>query len=196
MKLTYLLILILGAFLPRASAGPLGGVWNSYNKVLSEKPILTKACTSLVGFSVGDVLAQKLIDKADKLDVPRIARLASFGFFIHGTAGHFFYGFLDSKFPGTDPKTVVTKVVIDQLLMNPVFATVFFTYLGLVSGDGPSKIINKIKNDLFAAVKGSWTVWPVAHLINFRFVPPEQRLLYINSIQIAYNVFLSFIGNK
>jgi hypothetical protein len=28
-------------------------------QVLDEKPILTKACTSLVGFSVGDILAQK-----------------------------------------------------------------------------------------------------------------------------------------
>ena len=32
--------------------------------------------------------------------------------------------------------------------------------------------------------------------INFAFVPPAQRLLYINSIQIGYNVFLSFLGNK
>jgi protein Mpv17 len=35
-----------------------------------------------------------------------------------------------------------------------------------------------------------------AHTINFAFVPPAQRLLYINSIQIGYNVFLSFLGNK
>jgi hypothetical protein len=32
--------------------------------------------------------------------------------------------------------------------------------------------------------------------INFAFVPPSQRLLYINTIQIGYNVFLSFLGNK
>ena len=35
-----------------------------------------------------------------------------------------------------------------------------------------------------------------AHTINFAFIPPSQRLLYINSIQIGYNVFLSFLGNK
>jgi protein Mpv17 len=32
--------------------------------------------------------------------------------------------------------------------------------------------------------------------VNFAFIPPNQRLLYINSIQIGYNVFLSFLGNK
>lgn len=45
-------------------------------------------------------------------------------------------------------------------------------------------------------VKGSWTVWPVAHAINFRFVPTSQRLLYINTIQIFYNCFLSVISQR
>ena len=31
---------------------------------------------------------------------------------------------------------------------------------------------------------------------NFAFIPPSQRLLYINTIQIGYNIFLSFLGNK
>jgi protein Mpv17 len=39
-------------------------------------------------------------------------------------------------------------------------------------------------------------VWVPAHTINFAFVPPSQRLLYINTIQIGYNIFLSFLGNK
>jgi protein Mpv17 len=43
---------------------------------------------------------------------------------------------------------------------------------------------------------GSWAVWVPAHTINFAFVPPSQRLLYINTIQIGYNIFLSFLGNK
>ncbi len=43
---------------------------------------------------------------------------------------------------------------------------------------------------------GSWKVWPVAHAINFRFIPTQQRVLYINSIQIGYNCFLSLISNR
>jgi Mpv17 / PMP22 family len=37
---------------------------------------------------------------------------------------------------------------------------------------------------------------PFFAAINFAFIPPSQRLLYINTIQIGYNVFLSFLGNK
>lgn len=39
-------------------------------------------------------------------------------------------------------------------------------------------------------------VWVPAHTVNFAFIPPSQRLLYINTIQIGYNIFLSFLGNK
>jgi protein Mpv17 len=46
------------------------------------------------------------------------------------------------------------------------------------------------------AVVGSWAVWVPAHVVNFAYVPPQQRLLYINGVQVFYNVFLSFIGNK
>ena len=54
----------------------------------------------------------------------------------------------------------------------------------------------KLSTDLKTAVMGSWAVWIPAHTVNFAFIPPSQRLLYINTIQIGYNVFLSFLGNK
>ena len=89
-----------------------------------------------------------------------------------------------------------TKVGIDQLLWNPIFGMVFFTYLGFADGHSPEQVKDKILADLPTAVSGSWAFWIPAHTINFRFIPPQQRILYINTLQIAYNVFLSFLGNK
>ncbi|KAL3937515.1 MAG: hypothetical protein SGBAC_007389, partial [Bacillariaceae sp.] len=63
-------------------------------------------------------------------------------------------------------------------------------------GKSMDEYVSKIKQDLQTAVMGSWAVWVPAHTINFAFIPPSQRLLYINTIQIGYNVFLSFLGNK
>ena len=93
----------------------MSGLWARYNKLLDAQPLLTKACTSLIGFTAGDVLAQNFINEGDQpYDVSRTLRLASFGFLLHGTTGHYFYGFLDSKMPGTKPVTVASKVMIDQ----------------------------------------------------------------------------------
>jgi len=74
--------------------------------------------------------------------------------------------------------------------------SVFFTYLGLVNGDSFSAIGNKIKADLFTACQGSWKVWPIVHTVNFRFIQSKHRLVFINAVQIAFNMFLSIIGSK
>jgi protein Mpv17 len=175
----------------------MSGLWARYNAMLEAQPLLTKALTSLTGFTIGDILAQNFVNQDGKpYDPMRTIRLGSFGFLVHGTTGHYFYGFLDSKLPGTKPQTVATKVLIDQTMWNPIFGLMFFGYLNLVEGKSFEDYKNKIKADLKTAVMGSWAVWVPAHTINFAFVPPSQRLLYINSIQIGYNVFLSFLGNK
>lgn len=38
-------------------------------------------------------------------------------------------------------------------------------------------------------------MWPLAHVVNFKFVPSSQRILYINTIQVGYNAFLSTMTN-
>jgi protein Mpv17 len=175
----------------------MAALWARYNSLLEAQPLLTKALTSFTGFTAGDVLAQCFIEKDSKgFDAMRTIRMGSFGFLLHGTTGHYFYGMLDSKLPGTKPVTVATKVAIDQTIWNPIFGCMFFGYLNLMEGKSFDTYTNKLKSDLKTAVMGSWAVWVPAHTINFAFVPPAQRLLYINTIQIGYNVFLSFLGNK
>ena len=51
----------------------------------------------------------------DEIDLTRLMKLASFGALVHGSTGHFFYNFLDSKIPGTAALTVAKKVFIDQV---------------------------------------------------------------------------------
>jgi protein Mpv17 len=172
------------------------GLWARYNKLLSAQPLLTKATTSLVGFTAGDLLAQNFVEDNDKYDPMRTLRLGSFGFLVHGTTGHYFYGFLDSKLPGTKPATVATKVVVDQVFWNPIFGCMFFGFLNFAEGKSFADLKKKLNQDLQTAVMGSWAVWVPAHTVNFAFIPPAQRLLYINTIQIGYNIFLSFLGNK
>lgn len=180
---------------PKVTRGGAVPGWAAYNDALEEKPLLTKALTSLVGWCLGDLLAQLFI-VGGPINVKRLITLSVFGFIYHGPSGHYFYNWLDSKIPGNDAKTVASKVAIDQIIWCPLFMTVFFTYLGLVAGDSFSTIGNKIKSDLLTAVQGSWKVWPVVHAVNFRFISTKHRVAFINAIQIAFNMFLSLIGSK
>jgi len=169
--------------------------WAAYNDALDKKPLITKAFTSLVGWALGDLLAQIFIG-GGPFDVKRFITLSAFGFLYHGPSGHYFYNWLDSKIPGTEGKKIALKVAIDQILWCPVFMTVFFTYLGLVNGDSFTAIADKVKKDLFVACQGSWKVWPIVHAVNFKFISTKHRLVFINAVQIAFNIFLSLIGTK
>ena len=169
--------------------------WAAYNNALDNTPITAKACTSAVGFFLGDLLAQLFIVKSG-IDVRRLVTLSVFGFIYHGPSGHYFYNWLDSKISGTDGVSVATKVAIDQIFWCPIFMTVFFTYLGLCAGDSFGTIGAKIKADLFTAMQGSWKVWPFVHAINFKFISTKHRLVFINGVQIAFNMFLSLLGSK
>lgn len=172
------------------------GPWAAYERALETNPILVKGATSFVGFTLGDILAQCFVEKKGPYDPIRTLRLASFGFLIHGTTSHWFYGKLDNAIPGKGGPQVASKVFIDQVLWNPIFGIMFFGYMGIFEGSGIAGTITKIKRDLITQVTGSWTVWPLAHAINFRYIPTDQRVLYINVIQVFYNCFLSIVGNK
>ena len=115
--------------------------------------------------------------------------MATFGLLWHGPSGHYFYGFLDRMLPGTSMQTVFQKVGIDQIAWNPIFGVVFFTSLGLMEGKSTDQIQDKIKADLPTAVTGSWAYWVPAHFVNFRFIPGEQRLLYINGARPRASLF-------
>eukprot|EP00550_Attheya_septentrionalis_P006615 CAMPEP_0198291716 /NCGR_PEP_ID=MMETSP1449-20131203/9150_1 /TAXON_ID=420275 /ORGANISM="Attheya septentrionalis, Strain CCMP2084" /LENGTH=233 /DNA_ID=CAMNT_0043990395 /DNA_START=16 /DNA_END=717 /DNA_ORIENTATION=- len=169
--------------------------WAAYNDALDKSPLPTKALTSLFGWALGDLLAQIFIT-GGAFDMKRFITLSIFGLIYHGPSGHFFYNWLDSKIEGTGGKDVFMKVAIDQVLWCPIFMTVFFTYLGLVNGDSLATIGTKIKTDLLTACQGSWKVWPFVHAINFKFISTKHRLVFINGVQIAFNMFLSLIGSK
>lgn len=149
-----------------------------------------------ISFCNSFITSSQVFIAGGPIDWKRLATLSFFGFIYHGPSGHYFYNWLDKQIPGTDAIPVFSKVAFDQVIWCPIFMSVFFTYLGLVNGDSLNTIGNKIKSDLLTACQGSWKVWPLVHLINFKFVPNKWRIPYINAVQIAFNMFLSLLGSK
>lgn len=48
----------------------------------------------------------------------------------------------------------------------------------------PEAALSTIQSELVPTIVANYAVWPLAHIINFRFVPSQQRILYINFIQV------------
>jgi Mpv17 / PMP22 family len=43
-------------------------------------------------------------------------------------------------------------------------------------------------------VAANYVIWPAAHIISFRYVPSQQRILYNNSVAIFWNCYLSLVA--
>ena len=106
---------------PRQLATRGGAVpgWAAYNEKLESNPLATKAMTSLIGWALGDYLAQTFIGGGGVFNFKRFARLSAFGFLYHGPSGHYFYNWLDKQIVGTGPVAVAKKVRVF------VFTTIF-----------------------------------------------------------------------
>ena len=48
--------------------------------------------------------------------------------------------------------TLAQQVGIDQVLWNPIFGVMFFSYMGFSNGDGPGAVYAKVKRDLMTQV--------------------------------------------
>ena len=97
-----------------------------------------------------------------------------------------------------DPKStkaVVTKTALDQLLWAPAFSCVFFVFIHALDGH-PEAAVEAIRTKLGPMLLANYALWPAAHLINFRFVPPAQRILYINAVQILWSAYLSHLAAR
>jgi protein Mpv17 len=183
----------------------------AYESVLASSPLLTKCVTSGVGFAVADVVAQSL--SGGFRDANRTAANAVFGLALYGPLSSAWYGALDALILPDSPNgaaAVAAKTALDQLLWAPVLVTGLFAWDMARKGEplvvaregregnpetprdpsSRSDLKSKLEDDLLDTLKVNWTFWPAFHVLNFRFVAPPDRILYINAVQVLYNVFL------
>ncbi|XP_067939564.1 mpv17-like protein 2 [Watersipora subatra] len=125
-------------------------------------------------------------------DGKRLFRMSTVGT-VTGCMSHYWYLFLDRKFPGNTFKIVVKKTLFDQICFGPVYVLVFFLVLGLLECAPSEKIIFELKKKGPELVLVDWLVYPPAQYINFRFLPTRFRILYDNAIAFCLDLYYSHL---
>lgn len=167
-----------------AEAGPAAGIiaavkaaCAAYDRAVKANPVLTKALTSLVGFAVGDRIAQGVAG-AGPYDPFRCARLSLYGLLLDGPVGHLWYQVLDRHVYPENPtstRAVLIKTALDQLVWGPLMTLVFFAFLKTLEGH-PELILDTIARKFWPTMLANYVLWPLAHLVNFKFVPTDYRI--------------------
>lgn len=157
-----------------------------------ERHVYLLSCA--LGISMHDI-AMVLASPTPKFcryDWGRTLRLCGFNAGM-GCVGHYYYGALDRRVvfaASTAPFTVATKVAFDQLVFSPICTLLFYAYKCLSEGR-PSHYPAEVQEKFLPTLKAGWSLWPIAHAVNFAFVPTQHRILYANVVSVAGTFLLS-----
>lgn len=186
----------------------------AYQQSFESHPYGTLAFTNGALNALGDVVAQTVQNSVHfrnphedrpQFDYLRTARFFAFGFGMGPLIGRWNF-FLERNFPlralggsrqgKVSWKALSKRVGADQLVMAPVGLGLFLGSMGIMEGRDRNHIKEKFK-DLYAPlIMANWQVWPVAQLINFRYMPLPYRVPFQSTCGVFWTLYLSIANSR
>ncbi|XP_014491658.1 protein SYM1 isoform X2 [Vigna radiata var. radiata] len=171
--------------------------WIAYEQALKANPVLAKMAISGIVYSIGDWIAQCYEGTPlFEFDLARLLRSGLVGFTLHGSLSHYYYQLCEALFPFQEWWVVPAKVAFDQTVWSAVWNSIYFVVLGLLRFESLTNIYGELKSTFFPLLTAGWKLWPFAHLITYGLIPVEQRLLWVDCVELVWVTILSTYSNE
>ncbi|KAK8656588.1 hypothetical protein V6N13_098535 [Hibiscus sabdariffa] len=171
--------------------------WIAYEQALKANPVIAKMAISGIVYSIGDWIAQCYEGKPlFDFDRTRLFRSGLVGFTLHGSLSHYYYQFCEDLFPFEDWWVVPAKVIFDQTVWAAIWNSIYFVVLGFLRFESSNNIFKELKATFWPMLTAGWKLWPFAHVITYGVVPVEQRLLWVDCVELIWVTILSTYSNE
>jgi protein Mpv17 len=82
----------------------------------------------------------------------------------------------------TTNRTIAARVACDQFVFAPVNMGLFLSSMAYFEGASPKERLQKA---YLPGMVNNFLLWPWVQAVNFRFVPPEFRVLIVNFVALG-----------
>ncbi|CAE8692605.1 unnamed protein product [Polarella glacialis] len=173
------------------------GLLEAYDAVLQRRPLPTKVLTAALMNAVSEQLARVLTSSAGG-SVSASLRQSIVGISITAVV-HAWHNSLErrlSHWPAAQLGTVISKTLLQMVLLEPFLAAFFVTLRQLLDGASPQQVIQSLRGSWAKLILSSWTVWGPMALLQYRFVPPNYRNLLGNSVGLFHTAYVIAVASK
>jgi len=120
-----------------------------------------------------------------------------YGLLANGPALHWTYSRIIPKMgPAACMRALGKKLLFTQTIFSLVSIFSFYVFVSKCEGNSNEETLEELNAKFWPTYITNLKVWPVLQLINFTLVPPQFQVLYVNFVQVWWNVYLSFVKNQ
>jgi protein Mpv17 len=181
---------------------PVISVFKSYNALASKYPFCTAVLTAGLQTTIGDLVAQLILEKRKQVDWRRTGLFASFGLIYNGGFQYYLYVIKFQQWHGTISRfsgpigAAPAKTFLDQFIHVPtLYFPAFYAFKAVVEGrplvTGEDSAVNRYGAEYFECWKACWALWVPAQVVNFTFVPSHLRLPFVSTTSLLWVTYLS-----
>ncbi|XP_068142846.1 mpv17-like protein 2 [Drosophila tropicalis] len=169
----------------------------AWNKAFGKYLLATNVLGSGSLMLVGDVVAQEYeyrrgLREQDRYDVARMYRMFVAGA-LQGPLHHYVYNWMDRVMPQRTFRTIMKKILFDQLFMSPACIVIFFYTVCYLEQQTLEATNNEIIGKFPYIYLLDWMTWPAAQYFNFRYLDTKYRVAFVNVCTAVYNVLISYM---
>lgn len=155
-----------------------------------------KSLISKSNGTVGNVKNSDHPKQVLKYDMKSMKLMTAWGTVVIAPLFTYWYKWLENRFPPcsiTGPtKSILKKTLIDQFLFTPPLLCLFFALMAAAEIPTWENVKNEITTKLPKVYVADCCFWIPVQALNFRYVPPTWRVLYIGLMTFVWTNFLCF----
>ncbi|CAN1320073.1 Protein SYM1 [Linum perenne] len=161
-------------------------IWGWYSHCLSSHPLKTQIISSGVLWGLGDIGAQYVTHSTAIKKHIQSTRYENLDKLIT----------MRLKLAPKSARFVAAKVAADGIIFGPLDLLVFFSYMGFSTGKSAAQVKEDVKRDFLPSLILEGGIWPIVQVANFRYVPVQYQLLYVNLFCLIDSAFLSWVDQQ